>query len=97
WSPDGKRLAYISDATGAFHLHVMDLLRRGLPRVLGGADNDINYGSDALWTPDGKYISISGSVYALSGGKIAPGLATKAPVRFSPDGRLVYGYDSAKL
>ncbi len=96
WSPDGKRIAYLGDLDGAFHLNVMDL-KGSFHKVLGSADNALDYGADALWTPDGRYIAINRSVYSLAGGKMTSGIEVKAPIRFSPDGQLVYGLDSGKL
>ncbi|HWB94089.1 MAG TPA: amidohydrolase family protein [Puia sp.] len=96
WSPDGKKIACLSDISGDFHLDVMDL-ETNLHQELGGADHTLYYGADALWTPDSRYIAIAGSIYALAGGKITSGTTVKTPIRFSDGGQLVYGLDSGKL
>ena len=52
WSPDGKWIAYLSDATGEFELHVRPQDGRGEPVVLtSGADT---YYFNPVWSPDSK-------------------------------------------
>ena len=60
WSPDGRRLAFVSSRDGdAAALH--DAARRaasppGSPRLSGGADN-------IVWSPDGQTIAFTSEVY----------------------------------
>jgi Tol biopolymer transport system component len=98
WSPDGKRIAYISDISGSFHLNVMDLEGR-FHRILGNPLNDFffDYEPDAMWMPDGHYIAIGESVYDLEGESITSGIQVKHPIRISRNEQLVYGLDSGKL
>jgi Tol biopolymer transport system component len=96
WSPDNKKIAYLSDISGAFHLNVLDL-NGSFQRVLGADDHDLNYGADALWTPDGRYIDIAGTTYGLAGGKMPARVIFNDPISFSRDGNLLYGLDSGKL
>jgi dipeptidyl aminopeptidase/acylaminoacyl peptidase len=58
WSPDGSRLAYISDAGGKSQLYVrwMDSGQTARLTNLDEAPGDIE------WSPDGKYISFSAFV-----------------------------------
>jgi len=55
WSPDGKSIAYWSDASGEYELYVMQ------PDKEGSAKKLTNYGAgyryDAAWSPDSKKLS----------------------------------------
>jgi tricorn protease len=55
WSPDGKSIAYWSDASGEYELYVMQ------PDNEGSAKKLTNYGAgyryDAAWSPDSKKLS----------------------------------------
>jgi Tol biopolymer transport system component len=96
WSPDGKKMAYISDLSGRLHLNVMDL-SDGYNMVLPPEFNFFSYFLNPVWTPDSRYIIEGSSVYSLTGGKISSGFVMNHPIRFSADGKLVYGIDSNKL
>src|SRR5882724_2044121 len=96
WSPDGKRIAYISDISGDFHLNVRDISGK-FHTVLGRTDDALDYGLDAIWTPDGNYIVIDDFIYGLAGGKISTEDDTKHLLRFSPNRQLIYGVDSGRL
>lgn len=54
WSPDGKRIAWLTDATGEYTLRVVDSKGRESPRdyALHGA----GFYHDPHWSPDGKRI-----------------------------------------
>jgi Uncharacterized protein related to the periplasmic component of the Tol biopolymer transport system len=55
WSPDGKYIAYWSDASGEYELYVMQ------PDKEGSAKKLTNYGAgyryDVMWSPDSKKVS----------------------------------------
>ncbi|MFL5774378.1 MAG: PDZ domain-containing protein, partial [Flavisolibacter sp.] len=55
WSPDGKSVAYWSDASGEYELYIMQ------PDKEGSAKKLTNYGAgfryDAVWSPDSKKLS----------------------------------------
>ncbi|HEY6953746.1 MAG TPA: PDZ domain-containing protein, partial [Flavisolibacter sp.] len=55
WSPDGKSIAYWSDASGEYELYVMQADKEGSAKKL------TNYGAgyryDAAWSPDSKKLS----------------------------------------
>ena len=95
WSPDGKKIAYISDASGTFHLHVMRLADK-FNKILGGHDPELGYGTNPIWTPDGHYLVVNGALYGLTGGVDTSGINIKFPIRFSSDGKLVYAFDSSR-
>lgn len=52
WSPDGKRIAFVSDRTGSPQLYIMDSNGKNISRLTftGG------YNSAPSWSPDGRWI-----------------------------------------
>jgi tricorn protease len=79
WSPDGKRVAYISDQTGEEELWIVDQDGSGKPEQLtrGGAERR----SGTRWSPDGARIAFSdksGRIWVLT-------LADKALVEVARD------------
>jgi C-terminal processing protease CtpA/Prc/Tol biopolymer transport system component len=63
WSPDGTKLAFISDRGNQPDLYLLDVKTKAVTRMT----NDPAAESNPVWSPDGKFIS-----YAKAGGK--PGL-----------------------
>ncbi len=56
WSPDGKTIAYFSDASGEYELHLVDQFGREKPRVLPlGEAPSFYYG--LLWSPDSQRLA----------------------------------------
>ncbi|MFT6879395.1 MAG: Tol biopolymer transport system component/imidazolonepropionase-like amidohydrolase [Arcticibacterium sp.] len=53
WSPDGKKIAYLTDKSGNMNLWLYDITSGKSTQVLK-LDKDINYPS---WSPDGKKIA----------------------------------------
>ena len=102
FSPDGKRLTFISDRSGGDNIYVSNADGTGIRRLTYG--NQGSYVSPE-WMPDGKYIVASGAaggfgqmrltMYDLAGGT---GVAlTRAPGRTyyygaapAPGGRYIY-------
>jgi dipeptidyl aminopeptidase/acylaminoacyl peptidase len=60
WSPDGKRIAFISDRDGSSQIYVVEVDRPGDPlrltQLSGGADN-------IVWSPNGQTIAFTSEVY----------------------------------
>ena len=54
WSPDGKEIAYFSDASGEYQLHIAKQDGTGAPRIFD-LDGKAFYYAPA-WAPDGKKI-----------------------------------------
>ena len=54
-SPDGKKVAFISDREGISNLWVMDIDGTNLKKV---SDEDNNLIHSPSWTPDGQYIAV---------------------------------------
>ena len=63
WAPDGKSIAYFSDASGEYTLHIVNRLGSGDPRVfeLDGA----GFYDDPHWSPDGSKISFRDNSWSL--------------------------------
>lgn len=75
WSPDGKSIAYFSDASGEYELHIRVQDGKGEPRVykLNGA----GFYAYPHWSPDSKKIAFSDnsrSIYVLD---VTSGASTK--------------------
>ena len=54
WSPDGKEIAYFSDAAGEYQLHIVKQDGSGAPRIYDLGEKAFYY--SPLWSPDGKKI-----------------------------------------
>lgn len=68
WSPDGNRIAYISDISGSRHVNVRNL-SGSFHRTLGESDGQLNSSKSIFWTNDGRYILADQYLYLLTGGK----------------------------
>lgn len=55
WSPDGRRICYVSDRLGKPMLHVADVARRSTQRLRTGTAEAVS----PDWSPDGKRIVFS--------------------------------------
>lgn len=75
WSPDGKKLAFITDySDGVWHLGMLDL-KNHISLLIGSQDHGITIGAAAYpippisWDVNSHFISVGDSIYAISGGK----------------------------
>ncbi|MBV8632720.1 MAG: PD40 domain-containing protein [Silvibacterium sp.] len=58
WSPDGKSIAYFSDASGEYQLYIRDQEGLQTPRIVDlGPDPSFFY--SPRWSPDSKHIAFS--------------------------------------
>jgi len=56
WSPDGKRIAYFSDESGEYALHIADQSGLGATEKIP-LDNPPSFYYSPVWSPDGKKIA----------------------------------------
>ncbi|WP_071885834.1 S41 family peptidase [Hymenobacter sedentarius] len=79
WSPDGTRIAYVSDVSGEYQLHVQD--QRGIKPAEAYSLGAPSFYFHPLWSPDSKKIAYTDkklNLWYLN-------LATKKPVRVATD------------
>jgi tricorn protease len=57
WSPDGRRIAFLSDRSGEEEVYVIDALGVGTPEQLTTGGKAMRY--DPEWSPDGQRLAFS--------------------------------------
>lgn len=75
WSPDGKRIAWFSDASGEYQLMIGDQEGMEKPRAITLSSPTFFF--KPAWSPDGKYISFTDTDYNLWNVDVATGSAKK--------------------
>jgi tricorn protease len=63
WSPDGSQIAYFSDASGEYELHIGSQDGRGEVRTY--AIPGAGFYEDPLWSPDGNKLSFTDNSWTL--------------------------------
>ena len=71
WSPDGKHIAFFSDASGEYQLYVGDPLGRSDPRRITSRER--GYPHTPRWSPDGSMIAYADETLALFVVEVASG------------------------
>jgi tricorn protease len=89
WSPDGKSVAYFSDASGEYQLYIRDQNGLTPPRVIDlGPDPSYYYAP--RWSPDSKYIVYFDKHLRLWYVDVEPNANAK-PVKIDADIRSAFG------
>ncbi|MFT6865886.1 MAG: tricorn protease [Cyclobacteriaceae bacterium] len=76
WSPDGKTVAYWSDASGEYQLVLHDMTGETAPKTITNFINGFNYA--IYWSPDSKKIAYVDQTMAINCLDIASGSVAKA-------------------
>lgn len=102
FSPDGKRIVFLSDRSGGDNLWIISLDQKDTIQVTKGNDNAY---FSPVWTPDGKYIVASKStslfgaaklwMFHVDGGNGLPLITAPAQLKtlgaaFGPDPRYIW-------
>jgi tricorn protease len=100
WSPDGKSVAYFSDASGEYQLYIRDQDGLQPPKVIDLGPNP-SYFYSPHWSPDSKYIAYSDKhlhiwYVAVAGGKpvkidtaLRGGFGSSVEISWSPDSQWI--------
>ena len=88
WSPDGKLMAYVSDATGFVRTHVQDFA--GKFHKVFGENEPQNWVMNPIWLPDGKQVAVHPAMYTLNGDSSLLSDDIKYVLGFSADSRYMY-------
>ena len=75
WSPDGKKIAWFSDASGEYQLMISDQFGMEKPRAISFAKPTFYY--KPVWSPDGKFLSFSDTDYTIWVVELATGTVKK--------------------
>ena len=96
WSPDGKSIAYLSDASGEYEIYVRDGSGNGAPRrVSSGGDIWLD---PPIWSPDSQMLAFTDERHRLRIIDVASGKITQADIgtfgeldnpAWSPDSRFI--------
>ena len=75
WSPDGKKIAWFSDASGEYQLMIADQMGMEKPRAISFQKPTFFF--KPVWSGDGKYISFSDTDYTIWVVDVAAGTTKK--------------------
>jgi tricorn protease len=85
WSPDGKSIAYFSDESGEYRLHIRAQDGRGKAKVLKVGDAESFFRSPS-WSPDSKWIACADKGANLWLINVADGKSKKVTTGYYGDG-----------
>jgi hypothetical protein len=95
WSPDGARIAFISNRDGDWHLYAVDPDGSNLQLV---SDLSVSYNTVPQWSPNNRWIAIPGADGCYSLIQVSTGTPMSLPlpcpatlVEWSPDGSWLLG------
>ena len=91
WSPDGKTVAYFSDESGEYALHLKSQTGEGETRKLALAGHSAYY-SNPKWSPDGKHIAFGDNQLHLWDLEVASGKLTNVDTDFISEGGVDFAW-----
>jgi len=91
WSPDGKSIAYFSDESGQYALHINSQTGQGETRKIALAGNSAYY-SNPKWSPDSKHIAFDDNQLHLWDVDVAAGKVTKVDTDYISEGGMDFGW-----
>jgi tricorn protease len=74
WSPDGERIAFLSDRSGEYQIYVVDAAGTTAPRQLTSRER--GYPHTLRWSPDGSRIAFTDETLTLFRVEVASGKVT---------------------
>ncbi len=81
WSPDGKSIAYFSDESGEYALHIIDQAGQGPAKKIS-LGNPASFYYHPVWSPDGKKIAYNDKRLTLWYVDIARGTPVKVDTTY---------------
>lgn len=90
WSPDGSRIAYFSDASGEYELHLAPHDGKGevVHHRLGGA----GFYADLRWSPDSRKVAYTDNSRALYVLDVKAGAPVAAAKVYGPENLVTFGW-----
>jgi tricorn protease len=85
WSPDGKSIAYFSDESGEYRLHIRAQNGRGKAKTLKIGDGE-SYFYNPSWSPDSKWIACSDKRTNIWLVEVATGKSKKVDTGYFAEG-----------
>src|SRR5580700_4994928 len=91
WSPDGKSIAYFSDESGEYALHIKSQTGEGETRKIELAGHSAYY-SNPQWSPDSKHIAFDDNQLHLWDVDVAAGKLTKVDTDYISEGGVDFAW-----
>ena len=91
WSPDGRTVAYFSDESGEYALHVQSQTGEGQTKKIPLAGHAAYY-SSPKWSPDSKYLAFNDNQLHLWNVEIASGKLTTVDTDYISEGAMDFAW-----
>jgi tricorn protease len=91
WSPDGKLVAYFSDESGEYALHLKSQTGEGDTRKIALAGHSAYY-SNPKWSPDSKHIAFDDNQLHLWDVDVAAGKVTNVDTDYISEGGIDFAW-----